>query len=232
MGIRRPRQPPRRRPLRLAAAAAPSCAEPVPTHAGVRQGDPLGTLLFAVAMQLSPECANGAANGATIVAMADDVAVAGRVHHLRTATHCLARDEGVRAAADLPVSACSLKCIIAAGRVPECAAAGAALAAELRVRRQPEGATCAGPPSETNVHVESVVGAHASNTVERLDKLLNLALSNQFSLPPLRRSLSRRMLHLQCSVPWARLAPAARRVEQRILTGATALLQLTQGGLA
>ena len=37
------------------------------------------------------------------------------------------------------------------------------------------------------------------------------------------------MLHMQRSMPWARLAPATRRVERRILTDAAALLQLTQG---
>ena len=41
--------------------------------------------------------------------------------------------------------------------------------------------------------------------------------------------LSRRMAHLQRTVPWGRLAAATRRVEQRILAGAAVLLQLDPG---
>ena len=121
-------------------------------------------LLFAVAVQAALERADGAADGVTIVAVADDVAIAGRVEPLHTAFECLAGDEGVRAAG---LCLRPRKCILAAGRAPECAAAGAALAAEPGVRRRPEGAKFAGTPFGADAHVESVVGARATDTVER-----------------------------------------------------------------
>ena len=70
-------------PTDLHVAGAPSIVEPIQSQTGVRQGDPLGMLLFAVAMQASLERADGAADGATIVAIADDVKIAGRLSPLR-----------------------------------------------------------------------------------------------------------------------------------------------------
>ena len=68
-------------PTILHVAGAPSHDKSIQSQTGVRQGDPLGMLLFAVAQHSLER----AADGATIVAIADDVAIAGRVDPLRTA---------------------------------------------------------------------------------------------------------------------------------------------------
>ena len=52
----------------------------------------------AIAVQACLERADGAAEGVTVVAIVDNVAIAGRVDPPWTAIQCLASDEGVRAA--------------------------------------------------------------------------------------------------------------------------------------
>ena len=74
---------------------------------------------------------------------------------------------------------------------------------------------------------QSPATVYNSEHVERVNKLLSLLLSIQRA--SCRLSFSRRMFHLQRSVPRARLAPAMLRVEQRILTGAAVSLQMAHG---
>ena len=160
-------------PTDLHVAGAPSRVEPSQSQISVRQDDSLGILLLAIPVQASLEHADGAASGATIVAIADDIAVAGRVDTLRTAFHCLVGDEGVRAAG---LRLRPRKCILAAGRAPECAAAGAALAAELGIWRRPEGAMFFGY-TVRNGHARGERCERARDT-ERVDKLFSLPLGN------------------------------------------------------
>ena len=152
-------------------------------------------LLFAVAMQASLQRANGAADGATIVTSADNVA--GRVDAY--APRCTALWATRHLCGWSPPAAAQVHSRCWPRFV--CTTAGAALAAELGARRQPEGTTLTGMWFGSQAHTENMVGARAADTVKRVDKLLSLPLRIQFSLLLLRLSPSRRMLHPQRSVP-------------------------------
>ena len=64
------------------------------SQTGVRQGEPLGMLLFELAMQQPLERTRDAAPGVAVVALADDVNLVGRVDVLRTAFRALQGEQG------------------------------------------------------------------------------------------------------------------------------------------
>ena len=155
-------------------------------------------LLFVLALQGSLQRADGAADGATVVTVADDVAIVGRADALRNAVHSLTGADGVRAAGLAPRSP---KCVLAAGRAQECAAQGMALPAELGIKRAAAGATFAGTPFGTDKHVEDTVGKYAEDTVARVGTLMGLPLEVQLRMLLLHMLLPRRVAHLQRTVP-------------------------------
>ena len=111
-------------------------------------------------MQASLQRANEAADGAFIVATADDV---GMATQLMRSCASLALFAAASASRTATLLLRARKRILTARRAPECAVAGAALAPDLGVCSCPEGATIAWTSlgTETHGYVQGVVSALA-----------------------------------------------------------------------
>jgi hypothetical protein len=100
-------------PADLHIVGAPAGTPPVQSRTEVRQGDPLGMLLFALALQDVLERTQAAAPNAALVAITDDVNVVGRVAALRVAFRELVGNRGMGA---VKLSVQRPKCALTRGR--------------------------------------------------------------------------------------------------------------------
>ena len=135
------------------------------SRSGVRQGDPLGPLLFALALQKPFQGALQAAPGADGVAFLDDCTVVGRPACIQAFMEVLdgngansVRSVGLRIRRD--------KCGVHGGT----RTSGADLAAALRVPHNPEGLTVVGVPIGSTSYKNGVVGKRAGKVVSLIDK--------------------------------------------------------------
>jgi hypothetical protein len=205
----------------LHVVGAPEGTLPVKSSTGVRQGDPMGPFLFALALQPAlehtAEDATQQAPGAVVVSFADDVSMVARPVGLRAAFEAFTVDAAVVGLGVQP-----LKCAISGGP-PE---AAARLAAELGVRHRPEGVTICGAPVGSDEYVAGVLHERAAGIIARVEKLRRLPLAKQSQWVLLHRSLSLQMVHLMRTTPWQQLEPSIRAVEDAICSAASALFQV------
>ena len=210
-------------PTDLHIVGAPAGTAPVQSRMGVRQGDTLAMLLFALALQLVLERTQAAAPAVATLALADDVNLVGKVDDLRAAFLTLTGAQGV---ASVGLRVQPRKCALTAG--PLTAVAG--LAADLGVQHCPEGITVCGTPIGTDEYVAAALSARADDIIAQIDKLKALPVSRQAQFALLRSSLSLRMAHLMRTVPWDLLQSSVARVEDAIMAAATALFQVPAVG--
>ena len=205
--------------LHLVGASAGT--PPVASSTGVRQGDTLGTFLFALTLQHALELTRDAAPSVAIVAIADDVNMVGRADALSTAFATLT---GGAAAVGLRVQAA--KCAATAGQPQETAR----LAAALGVQHQPDGVTVCGSPIGTDAYVAGVLGQRVADIKAQVDKLMRLPLLKQSQFVLLRTSLSARMHHLLRTTPWAQLEAATQEMERAICDAVATIFRLPEQG--
>ena len=180
--------------------------EPLTSATGVRQGDPLSSLLFSFGIQPVLE---RVATTVSTVAYVDDNTLIGRAEKLREAFPAFVA--GIRAdGRDLEVA--PEKCALYGGHHAE----AASLAAELGVQHSPDGIVCFGTPIGSAAFVADTLAKRADAIVAEVDRLMSLPLPCQMQWNLLKSSLSVRLEHLKRTVPWDALAADTRRVEHAI----------------
>lgn len=210
-------------PTDLHVVGAPAGTAPIQSRTGVRQGDTLAMLLFALVVQQILERTQATAPAVAVLAIADDVNLVGKVDALHAAFHALTGDRGMPS---VGLRVQPRKCALTAG--PSIAVAG--LAADLGVRHCPNGVTVCGTPIGTDAYIAAALSDRADGIIEQVGKLMALPVSHQAQFALLRSSLSMRMAHLLRTVAWDRLQPSVVRVEDAIMAAAKTLFQVPEVG--
>ena len=206
-------------PTDLHIVGAPAGTPPVQSQTGVRQGDPLGMLLFSLALQRPLERTRDAAPGVAVLALADDVSLVGRVDALGIAFRKLQGPEG---AAGIGLRVQQRKCAITSGPPDDVAR----LAVELGVEHRAPGVTVCGTPIGTAAYEEEALTRRATDVKAQVQKLAGLPLPLQSKLVLLQSSLSLRMAHLQRTLPFVRVEESTRTVEDEIMETVAGIYRL------
>jgi hypothetical protein len=189
----------------------------VQSQSGVRQGDPLGPLLFAH-LQGPLEEVTGM-HPARPLAYADDTFLQGAPGPTMQAYRAL-----TALAAPLGLHAQQTNGAVYSADD----AAAAHIARHLKVRHAREGLLAAGNPVGTPAFLVARADICADHACQLLDKLQVLPLADQDRLLLLHGSLQRRVAHLPRGNQWQHVGQALQRAESKAVDGAFALLQQTR----
>ena len=204
----------------LHIVGAPEGTPPVMSQGGVRQGDPLGPLLFALTLPPVLERVDATCEEAPLMSYLDEMSIVGKLTPAAGAFRRLCvDDDGVRSTGLDP-------------RLPKCGIYGgdkeqvAAEAAKLRIAYQLDGFTAVGSPLGSAEYVSNALGRGAAAVETLVDTLVQLPLSVQSQFLLLRASLQARMVHLMRTVPREALATHMRRTDAAVWRAAAAVLDL------
>jgi hypothetical protein len=190
----------------------------VQSQSGVRQGDPLGPLLFALTLQ-GPLEEVTEMHPARPLAYADDTFLQGAPGPTMQAYQAL-----TALAAPLGLHAQQTRGAVYSADD----AAAAHIARHLKVRHAREGLLAAGTPVGTPAFQVARADICADHACQLLDKLQVLPLADQDRWLLLHGSLQRRVAHLPRGNQWQRVGQAVQRPESKAVNGAFALLQQAQ----
>jgi Reverse transcriptase (RNA-dependent DNA polymerase) len=205
-------------PSALHVIGAPAGTLPVSSQSGVRQGDPLGPLLFALALHETLESVPRQVPAVGVLAIADDAFLQGPPDALRGAL-----DVFCEGAAVVGLEIARDKCALTGGGAAE---TGLALAADLGVAHSPDGIVAAGTPIGTHAFEAQHAASRADAACKLVDALRALPLRVQSQFLLLRLSLAPRLAHLLRTVEWERIAPSVRRLESEVHAAARSLLHM------
>ena len=182
-----------KQPSRLWVNGAPPGAPPLWSMAGVRQGDPLGPLLFALVLQAVLVKLRDEHAGAPALAYLDDCTIVARV------------DAGVAACRTF-IAECAPHNLFTAP--PKCLtysrtpALAEQAAQALQFTHCPDGVVVVGTPLGSDEYVRAHASSKAEKAVDLIGIMLDLPLQSQDQMLLLRMSLSRRLVHLTRTVTW------------------------------
>ena len=190
--------------------------EVVLSRSGVRQGDPLGPLLFALTLQGPLEEVAGMGL-ARPLAYADDTFLQGAPEPTQQALEALAV-----LAVPLGLLAQPSKSAV----YSEDAAAAASFANLLGVRHAPDGLLAAGTPVGTPGFQSTHADGCATHACQLMGELLQVPLGDQDRWLLLHGSLQKRVAHLPRGSRWEHVGPAVLRAESAAVDCAYAIIAL------
>jgi hypothetical protein len=179
----------------------------------VRQGDPLGPLLFALTLQgpLEQVAEMGLARPVTF---ADDTFLQGAQAPTMRAFHAL-----TALAAPLGLRAQPVKCAV----YSEDTAAAVSVAAALGMHHAPDGLLASGTPFGTTAFEAASAAICADKACTLMDRMQALPLADQDRWLLLHGSLQPRVAHLLGGSQWEQVGPAVHQAERKAVAGALAI---------
>ena len=203
----------------LHVCGAPSGPPLLASRTGVRQGDPIGPLFFALTLQPALEAVQAAHPDVAVVAYADDVFLVGAPADLPAAFRLL-----VRLAGDVGLTARPEKC---------CAYSPAAdiapLVADLGVSAAPEGIVAAGTPIGTEGFVRRQVLEVAHQACARVQTLQRLPTTLQAKHSILQGSFQHALTHLARALPADVVLPGLDVLHTSVRTVVAAIWEIPEG---
>ena len=205
-----------RQPSRLFVAGAPEGTAPIMSEAGVKQGDPLGGLLFGMTTQDALEATRQVHPGIAPAAYYDDTVALGESEDAVSAFATLRAHSavvGLRLRLD--------KCGVYSPDQQAAADTSAALAIPHCV----DGLVIAGTPVGTDAFIKAHASERADAICNSIDVLLETPLSAQDKFIILRSSAQMRIAHLQRVAPWGIIGDEVHRVEDKVAKAAFSIMQ-------
>ena len=205
---------------RVFLSGAPDDVPPIVFAAGVRQGVPLGPLLFALTLLPALEATRAEHPQAGLVAYMDDVHVVGLANPATLACTTLREEVGKIGLTPNPA-----KSKVYSPDVDSTAAA----AETLGIQHARDGLVAAGTPIGSDAFVQQFVETRRQEARKLIEKLLacpSPITSVQDKWMVLTRSLQQRMLHLGRTIPWEQAGPALERHDADIIRAALHLFDL------
>jgi len=200
---------------------APDGSTPLQSCDGVRQGDPVGALLFALAIQPVLESAEAAHADCSIVAYADDITLQGPQHAVEHVFRSLC---DALAPARLRVNPAKTKVYCADAALATETAANIGCTADTLL-------VVAGTPIGEQERVQQHVHSCVSATEACIEKLLGLPLSPQEQFLILHGSLQRSEDHLPRVVAWSILQEPLQRLEGKLVAAVKAVADLSDADM-
>ena len=173
---------------------------------GVRQGDPLGPMLFAMALQPVLKKLQASHPTVSILAYLDDVVIMGKADDMPLAIHSLAQE-----AASIGLQLRADKCLV----YNQDEAVAQALATEVECEATSSGFTILGSPLGSAVHVAAKTLEKVKDAIGWFDALDALPLNKQDKLLLARMSGSLKVNHLARCVDPAASLPALAEFSKR-----------------